>query len=203
MYRVVPRDTNTNKSIISDGSKLLLFHGTKVSNVKGILKEGFMPSKNARFGPGVYMTNDYGVASRYSDLSYVNHEGVVKKNRYIFVNQVQQVEGNFFYEFEKHGDLDEDKLFEKYLKDMPIMGMFDTYNEEQISIPKDCSQTKYDSNNSKIISGTFRGNYGSEVEVLAHHDLVVPAYLIETQFETISVDRMVNELLYDIVEVKR
>ena len=65
MHRIVQKDIIQNESRISDCPSLLLLHGTKLSNVEGILKEGFKPSKKGTFGPGVYLTNCCSVASSH------------------------------------------------------------------------------------------------------------------------------------------
>ena len=89
MYRVNPTDATENETKTSKKLKLLLLHGTKGSNIQGILKEGFKPSENGKFGPGVYLTNDYRTARHYGGC-YVNDRGTVKKNIYLFVNEIEQ-----------------------------------------------------------------------------------------------------------------
>ena len=55
MYRVNPTDATENETKTSKKLKLLLLHGTKGSNVAGILKVGFKPSKIGTFGPGEFI----------------------------------------------------------------------------------------------------------------------------------------------------
>ena len=74
IYRVVSNDKNLKES--SDSNQILLLHGTKAQNVKGILKTGFNPSKNGSYGPGVYITNSFSYAYDYSK-SYATEQNVI------------------------------------------------------------------------------------------------------------------------------
>ena len=89
MYRVRTAVDVVAQSETSNNSNILLLHGTRGQNIEGILKEGFKPSQDGRFGPGVYLTNSFRMASRYGNC-FVNDELVPKKMMYLFVNKVRQ-----------------------------------------------------------------------------------------------------------------
>ena len=185
MHRIIPTDTAENQSITSECSDILLLHGTKGSNVKGILKEGFKPSTNGRHGPGVYLTNYYHMASGYSGC-YVNNQGLVKESSFVLVNRVKKTE-------ESQRRYKGNNVFQEYTDKEAIVQTFNYKSGNQINEPEDPEQTKYDSNNNRIIQGTFNCEEKSNI-VLAHHDLVIPAYLIEIQ-ENVNVKTMVDDLL--------
>ena len=85
-YKLKAPDEDVKES--SDIPSLLLLHGTKAPNVEGILKEGFKPSREGKFGPGVYLTDSFEMAFKYGHC-FVNDEGVPKKSCYVFVNKVK------------------------------------------------------------------------------------------------------------------
>ena len=64
IYRVIEGDSDQKTKQKSDN--MLLFHGTSVNGVRGILKEGFRPSTGGSFGPGVYLTASPSTAYSYS-----------------------------------------------------------------------------------------------------------------------------------------
>ena len=59
VYRVRPTVNVVAPSGACNSSNILLLHGTRGQNIEGILKEGFKPSQGGRFGPGVYLTNNF------------------------------------------------------------------------------------------------------------------------------------------------
>ena len=194
ILRVVLNDTIQNESSICDCPSLLLLHGTNKSNVEGILKEGFKPSQNGNFGPGVYLTNCCSIASGYSKC-YINDDGMAKLVKYILINKVKQVE-------ESSRKYEGDNIFQDYINQKPIVQTFNVLKYKQVKIKEDPIQTTYDSKNNKIIQGTFRICGESANVVLAHHDLVIPTYLIEIQDEK-SIGAMADDILYEELKLKR
>ena len=85
-----PVDNSENKSNNIDGSSLLLLHGTEGKNVKGILKEGFKPSRKGALDSGVYLTNHFSLARGYGNCLVIDKE-FVKGMSYVFAVKVKQV----------------------------------------------------------------------------------------------------------------
>ena len=141
--------------------------------MSGILKEGFKPSKTGSFGPGVYLSNDYSTACAYG-ICYVNKHGLVKKRSYVFVNEVKQTE-------ELQRRYKGENIFQDYLNKEPVMQTYGTVSRKQMILKEDTSQVKYDSSNNKMLDGTFNVDVNESHIVLAYHELVNHAYLIEIQ----------------------
>ena len=64
IYRVKQRNRDETSEHTIDN--MLLFHGTRLDGVTGILEEGFRPSTRGTFGPGVYLTASPSTAYKYS-----------------------------------------------------------------------------------------------------------------------------------------
>ena len=64
IYRVKQRNRDETSEHTIDN--MLLFHGTRLDGVTGILEEGFRPSTRGTFGPGVYLTASPSTAYSYS-----------------------------------------------------------------------------------------------------------------------------------------
>ena len=64
IYRVKQR--NSDEASEQTSNNMLLFHGTDVNGVSGILEEGFRPSFRGSCGPGVYLTASPTTAFSYS-----------------------------------------------------------------------------------------------------------------------------------------
>ena len=190
IYRVVSNDIIAKES--RDSNQILLLHGTKAQNVEGILKTGFNPSKKGSYGPGVYLTNSFDYAYNYSK-SYATEENVIKNFRHFFVNSVPNPEicqDNKQYQ---------NKIsFENYLRNEPSLKM---YSDSRIKFPKieDSQKDLHDSYNRKIINGSFQ-NVDQQKIALAHHSLVVPAYLIEIEEKT-YMDDIVYYILYKCLKI--
>ena len=191
IFRVIPNNKALIKSKTSSCSKVLLLHGTKAPNVEGILKTGFKPSQKGLYGPGVYLTDSLNYACGYGEC-FAQDKGIVKKYRYVFVNKVERT-----YELSPTNfDGCEFKnviSFEEYLQKKPVVQLWNACSMESGHF-EDSSHSKYDSNNVEILQGTFERNYLNERIILAHHDLVVPAYLIEIE-EKQSAEKTVKEIV--------
>ena len=74
IYRVKQRISGEASHQKSDNK--LLFHGTNLSAVVGILEQGFRQSKGGKFGPGVYLTASPSCAHSYS-LGRTGIEGLI------------------------------------------------------------------------------------------------------------------------------
>ena len=188
IYRVVSND-NTQPS---DSSKVLWLHGTEAPNVEGILKTGFKPSKKGSYGAGVYMTDSFSYASNYGKFSFVQDSEVVKKVRYIFVNEVEELEGNM-----TPGHL-KNLTYEEYLKKSPFVKTFDScwapFVGEKVTNSNSICDV-FDSKNNKILQGTFEKRVYSKIIALAHHSLVAPAYLLEIE-EIFSLKSLIDQIVY-------
>ena len=189
IYRVVANGSAS----ASDRSKVLLLHGTKAANVGGILKTGFKPSERGCYGPGVYMTDSFSYACNYGKGSFVQESGVVKKFRYIFVNEVEKVEGRAAPEHL------ENATYEQYLKNSPFVKVFNNslvaFLCGKVANLEDSFCDVFDSKDRKISQGTFVKDRVGQKIILAHHSLVVPAYLIEIE-EKFSLKSLIDEVVY-------
>ena len=190
IYRV----NSNNNTQVSDCSKVLLLHGTKAPNVEGILKMGFKPSKRGSWGPGVYMTDSFSYAKNYGTFSFVQASGVVKKVSYIFVNEVEKFEGQTTLAHSKQ------QTYEQYLKNSPCVKAFNDV-AVKLKLGKKIAKLEksfddvFDSKERKISQGTFVRESLSNKIVLAHHSLVVPAYLLEIE-EIFSLKSHVDQIVY-------
>ena len=195
---------------------LLLLHGTKGYNVKGILKEGLRPSSSGSHGPGIYLTNSFEIAHHYGQC-YVKDEGTAKHVTYLFVNKVKETLTNssdLCRECKKGQSVEtcqpssrEKKSPTLFVKSPfpcqdsnfsyePVLKVFDTYSisDKQAKF-KQTVNCKLDSDGNKILSGTFRVVNGEKRIAVAHHDLVTLAYLIEIETEQSERD-LVKHILY-------
>ena len=112
VYRIF--ENNEDSTVANESrNNLMLMHGTKKENVEGILKKGFINSKEGKFGQGVYMTD-------CSDVAF--HRCLVSRDtggyKYIFVNEVLESEkikvvNHKFHAFNKADTKPEDK-FQKH-----------------------------------------------------------------------------------------
>ena len=75
-------------------NNLMLLHGTSENFVNGILKNGFLNSKNGWYGKGVYMTDCVNIARTYSKAKCFS------KYQCIFVNEVLESEKLQIIKFE-------------------------------------------------------------------------------------------------------
>ena len=188
IYRIVPNDKTTTKS--TSRSQTLLLHGTKAPSVEGILKTGFNPSQKGSFGPGVYLTNNFSYAYDYGK-SFATNEKMIRKFRYFFVNAVEISNKDLF-----RGGHSKPISFQDYLSSKPSVQIFGLSRKNKNTAPD-----LFDSLNRKIMQGTFQTVLGQNT-VLAHHSLVVPAYLIEIEEKT-SVDDVVNGTLYSGLKLEK
>ena len=95
IYRVNERNSGEKQQQKSDN--MLLFHGTNRKNAIGILEEGFRPSTNGRYGPGVYHTSVPDTAHFYSfsgtNLYKIENNGEEQNVLLcVFVNEILDLE---------------------------------------------------------------------------------------------------------------
>ena len=205
IYRVDPADKLSAAPSTCKGSKVLLLHGTQAPNIKEILKTGFKPSQDEMLGPGVYHSDSISKASKYGKC-WAQENGVVKKFTYCFINQIENI-GKLTpkkqFEKEVYYIDDPDKDIISYQQDLKMKPSLVTYyfSENKSDSFQHWLNKKYDSMNRKILQGTFHRDFGYEKEILAHHDLVVPAYLVEFS-EKPTVGEIVDEVFDYILEEK-
>ena len=202
IYKVVP----TVPAATETTSQQFLLHGTKAQNVMGILEHGFKPSISGRHGPGLYLTDNYRKALEYAGCC--EREGdLVKKLKYLFVNRVKRIEPS---------NLEKVMKFEEYTKAEPTLQEFKIQkpvtlvkNFKNINLPTLNHDLGDNSKNEKGCQLNKNGSKCNEVEnsqfydkggkiVLAHHGLVIPAYLIEFE-ENIGLDWLIN---YNLIDFK-
>ena len=103
IYRVKASGDEVSKPKISDDRNILLLHGTEISNIEGILKEGLKPSQRGKHGPGVYSTNSVTTASNFGTC-FVCDNGVVKIMKYIFIIKLRVSSSSLTKDFEYKQD---------------------------------------------------------------------------------------------------
>ena len=168
-----------------DCKQLLLLHGTKASNVEGILKEGFKPSKHGSYGPGVYLTNSGNMACKYGRC-YGQENGIVKKLTYLFVNRIKPTD-------EPKPPRKFNETYEEYQKNEPFLQAFNPKTKDLVSL-EDNDQCYIDNKFNKIVQGKFQ-KVNPKI-FLAHQDLVTPAFLIEIE-EQQNATIFAKDILYN------
>ena len=224
IYRV----KENNDSITPYVPKQLLLHGTKVSNVEGILKEGIKPSLPGLNTPGVYLTNSVATASEYGKC-YVDDNGFLKSMIYMFImkmkfgNTLDTLRNrNSYQNQEKVGKdrkvsfsernptyvngkkkINSNALLRRYVK---VRSNIEKYENEpplyDVFYRKFSlpSNLKFDSKKNVIIKGTFTVKVEDEWMYISHHDLVTPAYLVEIEVKN-DLHWIVKDLLYNTFDV--
>ena len=196
VYRVITTDSTSHQHDNSTGSQVLLLHGTKASNVEGILEVGFKPSKCGIFGPGVYLTDSFKYATSYGKC-FVEEQGVIKCLSYFFVNKINQNDVEVL-----PSRINEINTFQDYLSKTPVVQVFKSHTYRQTTF-ENSLEDKFDSSNNRILQGTFQQENDSEETIVsAHHSLVVPVYLLEIE-ETSSVKEIANYMLYANLNVEK
>ena len=114
--------------------------------MEGILKTGFKPSVEGSYGPGVYLTNNFDYAYSYGNCVALEN-GIIKRFRYIFVNEINQANVTVSPENGKNI-----VSFDDYRKKEPSVIVFDSYRR-QVNF-SDSSNDKRDSLNRKIEQGS-------------------------------------------------
>ena len=195
IYRVVSNRSIPTEPNPSNPSQIILIHGTKAQNVEGILKTGFEASKSGNYGPGVYLTNNIKYACRYGK-SFGTEENLVKKFRYLFLSSVKNP-GKILPElFQFNGNTS----IKEYHKIEPSVKIFNSSLTKPIQI-KESSHDLVDSQDRKILKGSFLQEDVNENIALAHHKLVVPAYLVEVEEDTNLVD-IAKHILYSCIKYR-
>ena len=182
MYKVIPNVEVENRA---DCEHLLLLHGTKAPNIKGILKEGFKDSASGSYGPGVYLTNSCNMACNYGRC-YGQENDTIKKLTYLFVNRIKPAD-------EPKSPREFNESNEDYLNKEPTLRAFNSKTKKSVSL-EDNDQSYIDDKYNITIQRTFQ-NVKPKI-FLAHHDLVTPAYLIEIE-EQQNVKTLAKDLLYN------
>ena len=173
--------TETQPENDKKGNDILLLHGTKGINLKGILEKGFIPSQSGTKGPGVYLTNNLETTRRYARCFCTNNSGCVNEEYFIFVCRVKC--GKFV---SNHDLNDYDNIT--------------TYNSRGIftNIPPKEFQSNYRSsieiNGAKIIKGKFCDV--DPVISIAHESLVKPEFLVRVTNKD-STSEIVKRWVYD------
>ena len=181
IYRVVPSDeTAEEDSGNRESSKtVLLLKRALARKVEEILKTGLKPSRDwseIMFeGLGVYHSNCVKTEYEYyGSRRHAQDQGVVKKLTYFFVNQVTIPD--------EYSPADELKFvsYKDYHNKEPTLQVVDVTHDrfEDPGSFQGCPKDKFDGAGRKILNGSFHRNVRRN-KVVAHHDLVKPAYLLE------------------------
>ena len=211
IYRVKPIDDDLSKSQTPNGQNILLLHGTEVTNIEGILKEGIKPFQTGRHGPGVFSTNSVTKASEYGEC-FVSNNGFHQNMIYMFIIKLKIPNSSLIKDFKyKQDNVNKERkvsfasrnptyengkkrvysnyLLSRFEKDRDNMKIYE--NEppiyKLISFYKPKLSTMLstnailDSNNDKILKGTFTVGGSREIRILSHHDLVTPAYIVKVE----------------------
>ena len=165
VYKIL--ENNPLTTLDEKRNNLMLFHGTTIKGVEGILKEGFKSSKKGWFGRGVYMTD---CSDKAQDYCFdVNNYC----NCYVFVNEVlnseklqtkQQVQKRFTNDFNDcYLYTKPEHMFEKHVYDESQLLTEADYKE-------DCIGRKY-----RNISHNWKSKLD---EYVADETITIPRYLI-------------------------
>ena len=180
IYRAVPSDETAEEDYgdRESSKKVLLLRRASASKVEEILKAGLKPSRDwceiMDHGLGVYHSNCVKTEYEYyGSRRHAQDKGVVKKITYFFVNQVTIPD--------KFSPADELKFvsYKDYNEQEPTLQVVDVDCDfEEPGSFKGCHKDKFDGAGRKILNGSFHRNVRRN-KVVAHHDLVKPAYLLE------------------------
>ena len=179
IFRVVPTkrymEEKRTRSIESgDNLNVLLLHEPDAEDLCLILNEGFFKCNKGKLGNVTWLKDSYEHDSAYPSC-YYDECSTIKRVKYLLVSKVSERNLRTFNE-----ETSEKMVYEAH------------ENEH----------TKTDSNNNKIIKGTFIVPSNERTTYIARPDLVKPAYLIEIKSE-ISFRDFINEILYSILRLKR
>ena len=196
IYRVVSTDGLSEGSNASDYSQLLLLHGTQARNVEGILKTGFEPSRDGRLGAGVYLTDSIDFAQTFGD-SFALENKSIKCSSYFFVSKVKQADVEV-----SSGGVGRKTFYREYVCKEPTIKVFDSSSYLTKNL-EHTSKDKFDSKNNRLLQGSFQiKDFSTEKEVLAHHDLVIPVYLLQKE-EQYNVKEIAERILYNNLRVMK
>ena len=141
-----------------------------------------------------YLTNSFDYAYSYGEC-FATEENSIKKLRYFFVNSVPNPGKQQPYDIG-----DKNISFQEYLRNDSSIKMFNGSLKKPLKIEESLSDV-YDSQYRKILKGSYQ-NVDQKSIALAHHNLVVPAYLIEIEEKTDVCD-IVDETLYSVLKIKK
>ena len=193
IFRVVPTCEASKGS--SGYSPVLLLHRTKANDVVSILKSGIKPSQEGPRGPGVYLTDSINYAHLFGRC-FARDDDVLKCFRYYFVCETKQSHVRVPSQACK-----KTISYQEYLTSEPSLRVFEEFASEPVEFESSPTD-KFDSKNNRILQGTFQKDPLRWKKALAHHDLVLPVYLVEVE-ESTSVREVVNHVLYDKLEFKQ
>ena len=193
LYRVIPRDDMCREN--STTSNLLVLHGTKARNVSGILRNGFLPSKHGKYGPGVYCSNSLHLATDFGHC-YRLEDNQVKTCYYVFVNKVPINNST------PKGKM---KNLNDYNKKTPRVQIFNEETEDEVTdINEDTFH--FDTHLNKILDDFREIRWFKEVEdkdvlvFLSHHEITVPCYLVQIR-EQENLNWCISNILYHTLDV--
>ena len=191
-YRVSPTGDTSKDS--SECTQVLLLHRTKATEVESILKSGFKPSQEGPRGPGVYLTDSINYAYQFGRC-FARDDDKLKCFRYYFVCKTKQSQVKVPKKSKK------EIPYQEYLTSKPSVQVFEEFASEPIEFENSPSD-KLDSNDNRILQGTFQKDPSKWKKALAHHELVVPVYLVEVE-DYVSAREIVNYVLYDKLELQQ
>ena len=177
VYKIM--ETSPSKQLEEKRNNLMLFHGTNIKGVEGILKEGYKNSKIGWFGKGVYMTDCPNTAWNYSNgksMAVTSGNAATffssfDENTYIFVNEILDSGSLKIIKHSKNSN--NERMFDrdfkpKHMFERHVFGVSQKLTEKDFK--KDDLGRKY--RNVAIKNG-------SEVdEYVADESIVLPRYLI-------------------------
>ena len=90
-----------------------------------------------------------------------------------------------------------------YIENEPSLKVFRTHSIDKTQTSfEDSPHDIFDSQNNKVLGGSFYFKYNDEKIAVAHHDLVTPAYLIEFREEK-EVAKIEKKMLYKYMNVQK
>ena len=87
---------------------------------------------------------------------------------------------------------------DKYLREPPVYNVVSPTNESSLL----SANAILDSNNDKILKGTFTVVRTKQITILSHHDLVTPAYFVEIE-QNRDLCGIVRDVLYKKFNVSK
>ena len=173
-YKIYRVTKNIKDATIGQKStNMLLYHGTSLNRAVGILENGFEPSNNGSYGPGVYLTAGSSCAMSYAYQKMFSAGVNYNTLSFVFVNEILESDkmqkinidkdGKWITNDSERANTINKKEFKKFIK-VKSDEKKETYEE--------------DSDGRKI-----RSSKQTEADVsnhfVCHEDLIIPRYLIQ------------------------